>query len=69
MLALTYSDLSRRVYDVRGSVKCSDDSEGPPCTGYVTSAILELNFSHNIVSVQLTQYVHFPSQKTCHLLS
>ncbi|PIN19753.1 hypothetical protein CDL12_07577 [Handroanthus impetiginosus] len=25
----------RRVYDVRGSVKCSDDSEGPPCTGFV----------------------------------
>ncbi|KAI3466665.1 hypothetical protein Pfo_023328 [Paulownia fortunei] len=25
----------RRVYDVRGSTKCSDDSEGPPCTGFV----------------------------------
>ncbi|KAL3627752.1 hypothetical protein CASFOL_029115 [Castilleja foliolosa] len=25
----------RRVYDDRGSVKCSDDSEGPPCTGFV----------------------------------
>ncbi|XP_022848105.1 uncharacterized protein LOC111370569 isoform X2 [Olea europaea var. sylvestris] len=25
----------RRVYDVRGSVKCSDDSEGPPCAGFV----------------------------------
>ncbi|XP_020554038.1 uncharacterized protein LOC105175522 isoform X2 [Sesamum indicum] len=25
----------RRVYDVRGSIKCSDDSEGPPCTGFV----------------------------------
>ncbi|KAJ0782145.1 hypothetical protein HanLR1_Chr01g0004761 [Helianthus annuus] len=23
----------RRVYDSRGSVKCSDDSEGPPCSG------------------------------------
>ncbi|KAE7995599.1 hypothetical protein FH972_000379 [Carpinus fangiana] len=25
----------RRVYDRRGSVKCSDSSEGPPCTGFV----------------------------------
>ncbi|KAK4589959.1 hypothetical protein RGQ29_020505 [Quercus rubra] len=25
----------RRVYDSRGSVKCSDASEGPPCTGFV----------------------------------
>ncbi|KAG6382458.1 hypothetical protein SASPL_157873 [Salvia splendens] len=25
----------KRVYDVRGSTKCSDDSEGPPCTGFV----------------------------------
>ncbi|GMY37262.1 DUF707 domain-containing protein [Fagus crenata] len=25
----------RRVYDLRGSVKCSDSSEGPPCTGFV----------------------------------
>ncbi|CAI9087556.1 OLC1v1021658C5 [Oldenlandia corymbosa var. corymbosa] len=25
----------RRVYDTRGSWKCSDDSEGPPCTGFV----------------------------------
>ncbi|KAJ9566459.1 hypothetical protein OSB04_002425 [Centaurea solstitialis] len=25
----------RRVYDSRGSVKCSDDSEGPPCAGFV----------------------------------
>ncbi|CAA3025846.1 uncharacterized protein LOC111368747 [Olea europaea subsp. europaea] len=25
----------RRVYDTRGSTKCSDDSEGPPCTGFV----------------------------------
>ncbi|KAJ7946925.1 Lysine ketoglutarate reductase trans-splicing-like protein (DUF707) [Quillaja saponaria] len=25
----------RRVYDIRGSVKCSDASEGPPCTGFV----------------------------------
>ncbi|KAJ7968487.1 Lysine ketoglutarate reductase trans-splicing-like protein (DUF707) [Quillaja saponaria] len=25
----------RRVYDIRGSVKCSDESEGPPCTGFV----------------------------------
>ncbi|KAG8365492.1 hypothetical protein BUALT_Bualt18G0110400 [Buddleja alternifolia] len=25
----------RRVYDVRGSIKCSNDSEGPPCTGFV----------------------------------
>nr|XP_043610035.1 uncharacterized protein LOC122581811 [Erigeron canadensis] len=25
----------RRVYDSRGSVKCSDDSEGPPCSGFV----------------------------------
>ncbi|KAK6154720.1 hypothetical protein DH2020_008968 [Rehmannia glutinosa] len=25
----------RRVYDARGSTKCSDDSEGPPCTGFV----------------------------------
>nr|DAD23001.1 TPA_asm: hypothetical protein HUJ06_024464 [Nelumbo nucifera] len=25
----------RRVYDSRGSVKCSDASEGPPCTGWV----------------------------------
>ncbi|KAL5579344.1 hypothetical protein UlMin_011786 [Ulmus minor] len=25
----------RRVYDLRGSVKCSDASEGPPCTGFV----------------------------------
>ncbi|KAL3615067.1 hypothetical protein CASFOL_040728 [Castilleja foliolosa] len=23
----------RRVYEARGSTKCSDDSEGPPCTG------------------------------------
>ncbi|XP_059659440.1 uncharacterized protein LOC132306173 [Cornus florida] len=27
--------LHRRVYDSRGSVKCSDASEGPPCTGFV----------------------------------
>ncbi|KAL7142700.1 hypothetical protein ABFS83_08G141200 [Erythranthe nasuta] len=26
---------SRRVYDYRGSTKCLDDSEGPPCTGFV----------------------------------
>ncbi|KAJ8761386.1 hypothetical protein K2173_001517 [Erythroxylum novogranatense] len=25
----------RRVYDSRGSTKCSDASEGPPCTGFV----------------------------------
>ncbi|CAK9136644.1 unnamed protein product [Ilex paraguariensis] len=25
----------RRVYDVRGNVKCSDTSEEPPCTGFV----------------------------------
>ncbi|KAL0300727.1 UNVERIFIED_CONTAM: hypothetical protein Sradi_6349500 [Sesamum radiatum] len=25
----------RRVYDARGSTKCSDDSDGPPCTGFV----------------------------------
>ncbi|KAM7530699.1 hypothetical protein LguiB_034109 [Lonicera macranthoides] len=25
----------RRVYDIRGSVKCSDASEEPPCTGFV----------------------------------
>lgn len=25
----------RRVYDSRGSTKCSDISEGPPCTGFV----------------------------------
>lgn len=25
----------RRVYDLRGSTKCSDASEGPPCTGFV----------------------------------
>ncbi|KAL3624900.1 hypothetical protein CASFOL_031568 [Castilleja foliolosa] len=25
----------RRVYEDRGSTKCSDDSEGPPCTGFV----------------------------------
>ncbi|PWA38202.1 hypothetical protein CTI12_AA583000 [Artemisia annua] len=25
----------RRVYESRGSVKCSDDSEGPPCSGFV----------------------------------
>ncbi|KAA8519851.1 hypothetical protein F0562_014059 [Nyssa sinensis] len=25
----------RRVYDIRGSVKCSHASEGPPCTGFV----------------------------------
>ncbi|KAF8391397.1 hypothetical protein HHK36_023701 [Tetracentron sinense] len=25
----------RRVYDSRGSVKCSDASKGPPCTGWV----------------------------------
>lgn len=23
----------RRIYDVRGSIKCSDKSEGPPCSG------------------------------------
>ncbi|XP_057986306.1 uncharacterized protein LOC110649620 isoform X3 [Hevea brasiliensis] len=27
--------LHRRVYDSRGSTKCSDVSEGPPCTGFV----------------------------------
>ncbi|CAA0817927.1 Protein of unknown function (DUF707 [Striga hermonthica] len=26
---------SRRVYDDRGSIRCSDDSEGPPCSGFV----------------------------------
>ncbi|KAH9796800.1 hypothetical protein KPL71_005652 [Citrus sinensis] len=25
----------RRVYDLRGSVKCTNISEGPPCTGFV----------------------------------
>ncbi|CAA0837156.1 Protein of unknown function (DUF707 [Striga hermonthica] len=25
----------RRVYEDRGNTKCSDDSEGPPCTGFV----------------------------------
>ncbi|CAN1221915.1 hypothetical protein LINGRAPRIM_LOCUS440 [Linum grandiflorum] len=25
----------RRVYDVRGNIKCSEASEGPPCTGFV----------------------------------
>ncbi|PON70994.1 hypothetical protein PanWU01x14_077040 [Parasponia andersonii] len=25
----------RRIYDLRGSTKCSDASEGPPCTGFV----------------------------------
>ncbi|XP_038712790.1 uncharacterized protein LOC120006722 isoform X1 [Tripterygium wilfordii] len=27
--------LHRRVYDIRGSTKCSNASEGPPCTGFV----------------------------------
>ncbi|KAD4982366.1 hypothetical protein E3N88_19037 [Mikania micrantha] len=27
--------LHRRVYDSRGSVKCSDASDGPPCAGFV----------------------------------
>lgn len=27
--------LHRRVWEVRGSTKCSEDSEGPPCTGFV----------------------------------
>ncbi|KAG5561513.1 hypothetical protein RHGRI_004528 [Rhododendron griersonianum] len=27
--------LHRRVWEVRGSTKCSEDSEGPPCTGQV----------------------------------
>ncbi|KAA8515317.1 hypothetical protein F0562_018453 [Nyssa sinensis] len=27
--------IHRRVYDIRGSVKCSDASDGPPCTGFV----------------------------------
>ncbi|XP_038894249.1 uncharacterized protein LOC120082912 [Benincasa hispida] len=27
--------IHRRVYDLRGSVKCSDESEEPPCTGFV----------------------------------
>ncbi|KAJ6925765.1 hypothetical protein NC651_010252 [Populus alba x Populus x berolinensis] len=27
--------LHRRVYDSRGSTKCTDISEGPPCTGFV----------------------------------
>ncbi|CAN1165989.1 hypothetical protein LINPERHAP2_LOCUS26479 [Linum perenne] len=25
----------RRVYDVRGNIKCSGSSEGPPCTGFI----------------------------------
>ncbi|KAK7252188.1 hypothetical protein RIF29_35969 [Crotalaria pallida] len=25
----------RRVYELRGSTKCSDESQGPPCTGFV----------------------------------
>ncbi|KAG6510305.1 hypothetical protein ZIOFF_028314 [Zingiber officinale] len=25
----------RRVYDHRGSLKCSDESQGPPCTGWI----------------------------------
>ncbi|KAF5820769.1 hypothetical protein HanPI659440_Chr01g0005081 [Helianthus annuus] len=29
----------RRVYDSRGSVKCSDDSEGPPCSGFVEGMV------------------------------
>nr|AND01153.1 hypothetical protein [Linum usitatissimum] len=28
-------DPGRRVYDVRGNIKCSEASEGPPCTGFV----------------------------------
>ncbi|XP_044497190.1 uncharacterized protein LOC123219350 isoform X2 [Mangifera indica] len=28
-------DPGRRVYDSKGSVKCTKDSEGPPCTGFV----------------------------------
>ncbi|KAG5561512.1 hypothetical protein RHGRI_004528 [Rhododendron griersonianum] len=27
--------LHRRVWEVRGSTKCSEDSEGPPCTGQI----------------------------------
>ncbi|KAG7019637.1 hypothetical protein SDJN02_18600 [Cucurbita argyrosperma subsp. argyrosperma] len=27
--------IHRRVYDLRGSTKCTDKSEGPPCTGFV----------------------------------
>ncbi|KAI3682915.1 hypothetical protein L1987_83296 [Smallanthus sonchifolius] len=29
----------RRVYDSRGSVKCSNDSEGPPCSGFVEGMV------------------------------
>ncbi|XP_057764520.1 uncharacterized protein LOC130985528 isoform X3 [Salvia miltiorrhiza] len=29
------STFHRRVYDARGSIKCSDNSEGPPCSGFV----------------------------------
>ncbi|XP_041989933.1 uncharacterized protein LOC121741290 isoform X1 [Salvia splendens] len=29
------STFHRRVYDARGSIKCSDDSDGPPCSGFV----------------------------------
>lgn len=29
------SKVHRRVYDYRGSLNCSDESRGPPCTGWV----------------------------------
>ncbi|KAL0353104.1 UNVERIFIED_CONTAM: hypothetical protein Sangu_0891700 [Sesamum angustifolium] len=36
----------RRVYDVRGSIKCSDDSEGPPCTGYLSANFLSTRYNY-----------------------
>ncbi|KAL6992631.1 hypothetical protein U1Q18_010743, partial [Sarracenia purpurea var. burkii] len=32
---LRTNKLHRRVWEVRGSTKCSEESEGPPCTGFV----------------------------------
>ncbi|XP_057462576.1 uncharacterized protein LOC130752752 isoform X2 [Actinidia eriantha] len=34
-IRLRTNKLHRRVWEVRGSTKCSDDSEEPPCTGFV----------------------------------
>ncbi|XAR66412.1 hypothetical protein NMG60_11012641 [Bertholletia excelsa] len=34
-IRLRTNKFHRRVWDVRGSTKCSEESEGPPCTGFV----------------------------------
>ncbi|KAF7150442.1 hypothetical protein RHSIM_Rhsim02G0120800 [Rhododendron simsii] len=69
--------LHRRVWEVRGSTKCSADSEGPPCTGQICgrngSSIFKIcvalclaSYTVNIPKTQIKSQQHKPLNDLVH---